>query len=797
MLKNYLKITARNILKHKGYSFINVSGLATGIACCLLIFIYVKGELTYDHFHSKKDNIQRVLSTLSFAGNESTMGASGYPEGQAYKEEIPEIEEIVRINNTSAVAQKGEEYLEQNRVVFADPSLFTVFDFKWLEGSSDGALEELNSVVLTRRAAIKYFGSTDVLGKTLRMNVHTELEDYYVTAVLENHPSNSSFNFDIVIPWEKHLSQLSEYRKNSWSNIGMNTFVLLTDGANASEVVEKMHAVRSARNPGEGGEFARGIAQSLQPLTDIHLNTEYRGGDGMGVSGDPVYAYVLSGIALIILIVACINFTNLSMARSLPRAKEIGVRKVLGARQKQLAFQFLNEALIMCFMAFIIGLIMAEMALPAFGNLTERVFYENITDDPVLMLLCLGLVMITALLSGFYPAFVISRFKTVTSLKGKVRLKGKSTVSKVLVVVQFTITAVLVIGTITMYQQINHMIDMDLGYNDRELLEVEADRAGVRDLHKLFKADLAQNPNILGVAASDGYTSYTSANWNDEEAFVTCYNEIDGDYFSLMELELVAGRALVQGEDFHVNSKGDTLRNILVNETYVKKWGEEDIVNKVTSDNYRVVGVVKDFLFSDATSEVLPLMLLPIEKGRERAMTQIFVKYRPEYLSEVRTVVGNIWRKHVPYRPYDVSFVAEANAARYADEVRWRNIITYAAVLAIIISALGLFGLAHLSTQQRIKEIGIRKVLGASLSHIILLLNSDFARLVLISVVLAAPAAYYFIDQWLQNFAYPVDITVMLFLLPGLLTFSIAFLTVSLQSFKQARTNPINAIRYE
>lgn len=338
---------------------------------------------------------------------------------------------------------------------------------------------------------------------------------------------------------------------------------------------------------------------------------------------------------------------------------------------------------------------------------------------------------------------------------------------------------------------------MDLGYNDQELLEVDADRAGVKDLHKLFKADLAQNPNILGVAASDGYDSYTNVSWNGKEDFFACYNEIDGDYFSLMELELVEGRALKSGEDVYINAEGETLMNMVVNEAYVKEWGEEDIINKVTADNNRIVGVVKDFHFSDATREIIPLMLLPIESGRDRSMTQIYVKYRPEYLVEVRTEVGNIWRKHVPYRPYDASFMAEANAARYADDVRWRNIITYAAVLAIIISALGLFGLAHLSTQQRINEIGIRKVLGASLSQIIILLNSDFAKLVLISVVLASPAAYYFIDQWLQNFAYPVDITVMLFLLPGLITFSIAFLTVSLQSFKQARTNPINAIRYE
>ncbi len=798
MLKNYLKITARNILKHKGYSLINVAGLATGIACCLLIFIYVKGELTYDQYHTNKDNIYRVLSTVNFAGNESTMGSTGYPEAETYKAEIPEVVEAVRTNSVEAVVQKGEEYVEQNDVIYADPSLFTVFDFFWVEGGSDGALDNLNQVVLTRSAAMKYFGSTDVLGKKLRMNIYRELEDFYISGVLENHPSNSSFDFEMAVPWAKHLSQMSEYSRTSWSNIGIHTFLVLNTGADPSLVAEKLNGVRASKNPGEDGEFARGIVNSLQPLADIHMNPDISSRDGLGTPGDPVYAYVLSGIALIILIVACINFTNLSMARSLPRAKEIGVRKVLGAQQRQLAGQFLNEALIMCLIAFVLGLILAEMTLPIFGNLTERIFYDGITSDPMLMLMCFGLVLLTALLSGFYPAFVISRFKTINSLKGKIRLKGKSNVSKVLVVIQFTVTAVLVIGTITMYRQINYMVDKDLGYNDQNLISVYSDDARVKDLHKLFKADLERNPNILGVAGSGAYNSFSSDKWEGVDDFIVCYNEIDGDYFDLLELELTAGRKLKPGRDIYINANGDTVQNIVVNESYVRKWGGEDILHKVTADNhYRVVGVVKDYHFKDVKNGIMPLMLINVRENSTVSLDRIYVKYRPEYLSEVRTAVGDVWREHVPFRPYDATFLAEANASRYADEVRWRNIITYASVLAILISCLGLFGLAHLSTQQRIKEIGIRKVLGASLSQIVLLLNSDFARLVLISVVLAAPAAYYFIDRWLENFAYPVDITVMLFLLPGLITFTIAFLTVSIQSMKQARNNPIDAIRYE
>lgn len=795
MIKNYLKITLRNILKHKGYSFINITGLATGIACCLLIFIYVKGELTYDQFHENKDRIFRVTSKINFAGRESVLGASGYPEGQAYKDDVPEIETVVRVNNETAVVRKGDEYLQQNRIIYADPDIFEVFDFKLLHGGFDRALDELNQVVISRDMAIKYFGKTDVVGETLEMNVYQEMESFYVTAVIENHPTNSSFNFDMVLPWEKHLTQMNEYRKNSWGNISLNTFVMLTKGADPVAVEEKIAAVRTARNPGDDKEFERGIVNGLQPLTDIHLNTELRGGDGLGISGDPVYAYILSGIALIILIVACINFTNLSMARSLPRAREIGVRKVLGAHKKQLAYQFLGEALVMCIIAFVMGLIMAELSLPVFGQLTERVFQEGIVDDGLLMLMCLVLVLLTTVLSGFYPAFIISRFKTINSLKGRVRLKGNSAISKVLVIVQFTIAAVLVIGTITMNRQMSHMVEMDLGYDDQNLLSVDADGTQVEGLDRLIKGELAKDPNIIDVSVADDYGSYTGAEWGENNMLV-CFNEIDDRYFDLMGLQMVQGRKLKKNVDRYISPEGDTLTNIIVNETYLEQTGEDSILYKVTG-RYRIVGIVKDYHYKNVKGAIEPLMMMAASENRSGALANILVKYRPEYLPQIKSVVGNAWSKFAPSRPYDASFVAEANANRYEDDARWQSIVTYATFLAIIISILGLFGLAHLTTQQRTKEVGIRKVLGASLGQIVLMLNSTFAKLVLISVVVASPLAYYFIDKWLQNFAYPVDITVMLFVIPGIITFSIAFITVSVQSVKQARSNPVDSLRYE
>ncbi len=794
MLYNYLKIALRNIVKHKGYSFINVFGLAIGIACCLLIFLFVKDELTYDHFHSKVDRIYRVASTLSFAGNETTMGSNGFPEGQAYLEGIPEVENMVRLDNDQAIIQKGDDYISQTGLIYTDQSIFDIFDFEVLDGSSDNALSGLSNIVITERTAIKYFGKTEVTGETLRMNVEDALENYTIMAVIDDHPSNSSFNFDIMIPWAKRESQLNNYRLTSWGNISINTYLLVSEGADIASIEAKMREIREERNPGEGGAFARQVTNVLQPMKDIHLNTDLGGGDGIIASTDPQYSYILSGIALIILIVACINFTNLSVARSLPRAKEIGVRKVLGAHRKQVAFQFLNEALLMCMIAFVLGLILAELALPVFGPLIEKTFYHGVTSDPVLMLSCLGLVLITAFLSGFYPSFIVSRFNTVISLKGKVRLKGNRYISKGLVVIQFTIAGVLIIGTIAMNRQIDYMINMDLGYDDENLIRIQSYQSGTPNLSQLFKDELAKNPNIIAVAAADNYNSATGAEFDGKE-FFSMYNDIDENYLQMIDIEVLEGRNLRKGKDLYTSSE-DTLTNILINQAFVKESGLEDPIYK-TFNGFRIVGIVPDYYYQAVNSEISPLMLISADETGTDEFMSIFVKFKPEYLPKVMTVIEDTWRKYVPYRPFEGYFVEEANGERYAEDVRWKKIITYASILAISISALGLFGLAHLATQQRIKEIGIRKVLGASVGQVVLLLNANFSRLVLLSVILATPIAYYFIDKWLQDFANPINLTVLLFLVPGLVTFGIALVTVTLQSLKSANSNPVDSLRYE
>lgn len=794
MVRNYIKVALRNFVKHKGYTFINVTGLAMGIACCLLIFLYVKDEFTYDQYHEKEDRIFRITSERSFQGRSSLLGGSTMPEAKAYLDEIPQVEAIVRFDGGAAAIQKGDDFIEQAGLIYTDQAIFDIFDFKLLDGAGDGALKDLNTVVLTREMAMKYFDRTDVTGEALRINLAKGPETFYVTAVIEDHPSNSSFNFKMLMPWALRESQFGSYSLNSWENIGINSFVMLRDADDKGLVTDLMKQVRDERNPKKEGQFHFEIINELQPLKDLHLNTRVNGGEANIPPVDPLYSYVLSVIALVILIVGCINFTNLSLARSLPRVKEIGVRKVLGAQKRQLAFQFLSEATLLCLAAFVLGLVLAEMALPVFGELTDKVFHQGVASDPVLLLLCLGLVLMTAFLSGFYPSFVVSRLNTISSLKGKVGVGKNAAVAKVLLVVQFTIAAVLIVGTLTMNRQIDYMINKDLGYDDENLIRVRSYRSGVKNISRLFKDKLAQNPNVTSVAAADDYKTLVGAKFG-ENLMITVYNEIDDQYMKTVGAQLVKGR-LLRGMDDTYISGTDTLTNIIVNEAYEQASGEEDILHKTTGD-YRIVGVIKDFHFASVESDIMPLMMLINDEKDSTNFRSIYVKYTNASQAQVRNELEELWKEQAPYQPFESVVVKEANAIRYADTTRWKKIITYASALAIVISVMGLFGLAQLATQQRTKEIGIRKVLGASLSQIVILLNGSFSLLVLISVIISTPIAYYGIDQWLQNFAYTIDITWLLFLIPGLITFTIAFATVSMQSLKHASANPVDSLRYE
>lgn len=794
MLKNYLKTAFRGFAKHKGFTFINISGLAIGIACCLLIFVYVKDELTHDRFHENADDIYRVTGLIDFGGKEISISATSIIGPKIFSEEIPEITDFARFDSNSGIVQHGDEYIENNRMLFADPSIFQMFDFEPISGELTAALSEPNNVVLTQVAAERFFGKTDVVGETMRVRLKSDFETLVVSAVIENHPVNSSFYFELLLPWVKNETFKQPYQLTNWGMLSITSFVQLAPGTDPDLIVDKMEATRVKHHP-DSTTFARRIESGLQPFQDIHLDTDFGGGSGLKASSDPVYSYVLSGIAFLILIIACINFTNLTVARSLPRAREVGIRKVVGAVRSQLSVQFLIETFIMCCFAFVLGMIIAELLMPFFGELTEKKLDISLFDDPVLVLSSLIIVLFTALFSGFYPAFVTSGFNVVKCLKGGTRVKGKNYITRGLIVAQFVIASVLIIGALTMRSQVDYMVNKDLGYDDEHLYRVQDFRRGEStSVLEQMRAELASNPNIIQVSGSDGYGSMSSLKKDDGEEFMSATFAAEHDYLKIKGIELLRGRHLKK-EDDRTFTDTDTLINVIVNEAFLDALGWEEGIGRQIG-GMQVVGVMPDYHSQNVKSDIGPLLMRNIHTANAYA-TDIFVKFRPEYLPEIRSELERVWRKFAPYHPFEAELLSEVNASRYEDEARWNKIIYMASSLAIFISCMGLLGLAHLRTLQRIKEIGIRKVLGATVTQIILLLNAHFVKLVLVSVVVASPLAYYFIDQWLANFANQVPVTWYIFLVPGVIVMSIALLTVSLQSLRHARNNPVDALRYE
>lgn len=800
MLKNYLKIAIRNISKHKGYSFINVFGLAVGICCCLLIFLYVKDELTYDRFQSKIDDIYRINSEIDWFGNKDLMGATNAVEAKEYAERIPEIEAFTRYKSVALVIKKGEEFVNQYSAVHTDEGTFQIFDYILLDGSFEGALDDLNSIVISRSIAEKYFNKINAVGEELTIKFEGKLEQFIVQAVFEDPPVNSSLEAQIYLPWEKSGAIRNANPARAWNNIGNTSILQLRPGTDPKAIEEKLAEVRLLLNPGEDREWARGIKSYLQPFSTIHLSKDISSSAGLKNSSDPTYSYILGGIGILILILACINFANLSVARSIPRAKEIGLRKVLGAQRKQVAFQFLGEAFYVSVIAFVFGLILAELLLPTFGQLTSKTFTSNIWDDTYLVAACFAMVCISALLAGAYPAFFVSRFSVLKSLSGAVRLSGKQYLTKGLVLFQFAIAAILVIGTIGMNKQISFLLKTDLGYDDKNLATLNL--RGNESQANVVMSELAKDPNITMMSLSDNFSSATSMGYEGEDFFCV-YANADENYLNSIGVEIIQGRNIKPLQDNYVKGE-DTLVNILVNQKFLEKIGSDvDPIGLEITDGgeegkpaYRIVGVIGDFIYSSAKSGLSPIALTA-GSAENGDFSQLNIKFNEGYAGEIERKLEEAWKKVDPYTPINFAFQEEQNRQSYFQEKRWRSIITSATIIAIIISCLGLFGMAHLSSQQREKEIGVRKVLGASVKELVFMLNMSFTKLVAISAILAIPIAYYFLDDWLSSFAFRIDLGVLVFAIPTIITLFIAVLTVSIQSYRTANMNPVESLRNE
>lgn len=801
MIRNYFTITWRTLVYNKAYSFINVAGLSIGLAAAMLILLYTKDEVSFDQFHANNPNIYRITNKyISPEGKqEGVMGNTGYVAGPKFAGGVPEIKAFVRYHGHRNDIKKGNE-IKSEAIFRVDSSFFSVFSFPLLSGNPETALKEPRSVVLSEEMAEKQFGSKDVLGRTVLMkdsfDKDARFEPYTVTGVAKTPPQNSSIKFDIMIPMVIGPGEV--HRATNWFNTFMNTFVLLTPGANVAQVERKMNLVYNA----DAKEAIKEVAlkygmknrkvYSLQPFTDMHLSAELPSDGGLAGHSNPQWSYILTGIALFILAIACINFINLTIARSLKRAKEIGIRKVVGSGRMQLVIQFLGESFLLCTVAFIFAIALVQLVLPTFNQLANKALALSYLFDSTLVLGYLALFLTTGLLAGFYPAVVLSGYNPVKTLYHRLQLSGKNYLQTTLVVLQFSIASFLIIGTLTINSQFNYLINKDLGYNDEHLISVEKPNLTREQAH-LLRQELQKDPNIIAVAPKNAGRWNTGAKVNKDTEVAFTYETVDPEYLPAIQVPVVRGR------NFSADFPADSTQSVLVNEAFVRQAGWKDPIGQVVDFSYEnfkctVIGVVKDYHYTDLNEKIGP-QLFTMRPANPYG--RFFVKIKPGTETSSLRHLAETYTRLFPLSPYTYQFMDDENAKQYESEAKWRQIMLFGTILTIFISCIGLFGLATLSAQRRSKEVGIRKVMGASVAGITRLLTSDFLKLVSISFVFAFPLAFYAIDKWLQNYPYRIGIDAFIFLEAALLAVLVAFLTVSFQSIRTALANPVKSLRSE
>ncbi|HMB89888.1 MAG TPA: ABC transporter permease, partial [Rhodothermales bacterium] len=765
MLKNYLKITLRNLAKQKGYAFINIFGLAVGIAFCALIFLYVQDEWTFDRFHEKGDRIFRVTQQ-SFTAGEADPEQwvwQPMPLAAALKNDIPEIEETVMFLDRTAFVRRGDQTFEED-LLFADPSVLDIFTFPLLRGDASTALSDINNIVLSETAAEKYFGDEDPLGQTLEVRFDDAFHSVLVTGVAQDVPGNASVQFDYLMPFGKLVDTFEWIRNRTdrWNASSFYVYALLQEGATEASVEAKLptfyasyrsERVEAMRAEGDwAGEGLPPVYQ-LQPLTDVHLNPSVVG--GLTAASDPTYSYILAGIALAILLIACINFTTLAIGRSAGRAREIGVRKVVGARRIQLMAQFWGEAVLMSVLALGAGIALAELFLPTFNTLATKDLHFDYLQSGATVAMLVGLVLVVGLLAGCYPALVLSGLRPIETLKQRLRLGGSNALSKSLVVVQFALSVFLIIGTMVMLRQIDYLQTKNLGYNQNHIVVIPTQRLPGDVLLPRFRQQLNGRLDILGIT---GMSSAFSQGWSregwdykGEEKSAYTYR-VDSDFLKVLQTDLVAGRT------FDPNLSTDSTQAVLVNEALVRDFGWDEPVGQVLEGYYAsptVVGVVEDLNFRSLHEAIDPMVLT---LDPDWGIGDLLVRIAPNDIPATLDVLRETWAAAAPGVPFQYSFLDDDLAQQYESEQRWSRIVGYGAGFAVLIACLGLFGLAALSVTGRTKEIGIRKVLGASVTNVALLLSKDFAKLVLIGIALAAPMAYFVMQRWLEDFGYRIDL---------------------------------------
>lgn len=810
MIRSYIVTAIRNLWKYRFYSLINILGLAIGLTCFLFILLYVQDELTYDKYHKNADRIYRINFEGFAFEQELDFTTVGAQVGPTILREYPEVEQIFRFRQYGGniVAYENKSFREPDWV-YADSTFFDVFSFNLVKGDPKQALVEPNTLVITEEVAKKYFGNDDPIGKSVRVDNNT---NYRITGVMEAMPRNTHFNFDFLAS----LSSREESRDPTWLNNNFHTYVVLKEGVNPEAVNEKFDAlIRTYIGPEIEQFMGKTIDDllasgsylnfSLFPLTKIHLYSDKQ--NELGTNGDINYVYIFSFIGLFILLLACVNFINLSTARSATRAKEVGMRKVVGARRPQLIAQFLSESFLVAILALIIAGSLLFVLLPYFNDLSGKQFVMNEVISPNLLLLMLSLVGVVGLVAGSYPALHLSSFKPLFALKNSAikQVGHRISLRSVLVIFQFAITIGLIVGTIVVSDQITYIQNKKLGY-DKDHVIILDNFYTLGNNCLPFKEEVAKFPEVISVTMTGALP--TPSNRNSSATFlgreadpskthVLQQFTVDVDYIPTLGMEIVQGRAF--STEFPSDSSA-----VILNEAAVALYGLDDPLGVEVSNfsggtaqnpvinTRRVIGVVKNFHFESLRNKIGPLALFMGNSSSNLAM-KINTSNVPAFISRVK----ELWNQMGPSQPFDYAFMEDDFNAIHEEEARVKDVFSVFTIIAIIIACLGLFGLATFTTEQRTREMGIRKVIGASISRIFFLLTTEIVKWVLIANLIALPIAYFLMKKWLEGFAYPIPLSLTIFIGALLIGVLIAVITVSYQAIRVSIISPSRALRHE
>lgn len=793
MFKNYIKIAFRSLLKSKGTSVINILGLSIGMACCIIIFLFVQNELSYDRFHSKSDNIFRVLTIDEALGVSSNLVGITLPAiGPAMENDFPEVNKRVRMmpQGRQLINYEQQGFYTEH-FAYAEPSLFEVFDFELIDGDTDKALTEPNTVIFTKSMAKKTFGDENPIGKQIDIGNQSGIE---VVGIMADVERNSHLNFDVIVSMQQAdtTSNFAQFLR-SWRSISMVTYVELTSPENEENVETKMEELIRANNVGDNFKV------TLQPLKDVHLGSSGILFENYNLNKTDVnYVYTLAAVGLFVMLIASFNFMNLSTARSANRAQEVGVRKVFGAIRTQLINQFMIESIVLCFVSFLLAILLVALTstlvnLPIEQNLAIF-FVTNIEW----ILGSLIFILVLGVFSGSYPALLLSGYNPISILRGAFKTSSKGVLlRKSLVIFQFTISITMIIGTAIVYDQLQHQRNIDKGFDPEQVITLNVGHPSLQQSMPVLINKLEQSPDVVKTARTAGMPGRTFGRRgvqpegaSQEDTWIISVLGFDENFMDLMGMEITEGRG------FDLDMQTDVQQAVLINEAMAKELTWNDPVGKKMTFGQQeriVIGVVKDFHFANMRHKIEPLAMFfnPSQGGN------LAVKFTAKNTSETIAFIQSAWDELFPNSPLEYRFFDEEFGQQYASDERFGRLVFSFTWLAIFIACLGLFGLSAFTAEQKTKEIGVRKVLGASISGIVLLLSKQFSQLIGLAVLLAVPTAYYLMSSWLNDFEYRVDINWVWFVVSALAAILIALLTVTFQSVKAATINPSKSLRYE